>query len=111
MSDWLPFLGVIVVALIGAIPGVLAWRGQQRREAADVAVLYQRMATEQAGEIAALHKCQSEYEARLDQLEVSMAAAEIYIQGLEDYVDELVAVMRAAGLQPTRPKPERKRLA
>ena len=110
MSDWLPFLGVIVVALIGAIPGVLAWRGQQRREAADVAVLYQRMATEQAAEIAKLHKCQDEYEARLDQLEASMAAAEIYIQGLEGYVDELVTVMQAAGLHPTRPKPERKKV-
>ena len=111
ITDWLPFIGVIIVAILGAVPGVLAWRSQNRRETADATRTYMDMTDQQAKAIAELRHCQGEYETRLDQLEAQLTAAEGYIQSLEGYVDELVTAMKAGGIQPPRPRPERKRMA
>jgi cell division protein FtsB len=96
----------IIIAFIAALPGLLALNGQKTR--ADAASTYQKIATDAATENERLKKVVDVLEIRVDDLERRFAEEVEYNRQLDAYVDELVTVMRAAGLQPLRPKPVRK---
>jgi len=96
----------IIIAFIAAMPGLLALNGQKTR--ADAASTYQKIATDAATENERLKSVVDKLELRVDDLEHRFADEVDFNRLLDSYVDELVTVMKAAGLQPLRPKPERR---
>ena len=78
---------------------------------ADLVQKYQAIAKMEADNSAVLKRRIDELEERLNTVEAQWAAAEQYVEAMDRWGDEVLAVMRAHGMQPAAPKPSRKRIA
>lgn len=85
MNEILPVLGVVIAALLGAVPGVLALRGQYRkyRAESDSTVVGDAMkiVEQYRVENAAMRAEIAELRARVLELETMMKAAGVYHSG------------------------------
>ncbi len=97
MIDYGPY----ILALIVAIPGLLAWLSQRRKDAGDLAQKYQEIADKQVEDNKIM-------QAQIDELKAERYMDRLYINSLERYIDRLIDVVRSgqdvgeAGPRPTR---------
>lgn len=112
----------LITSLILAIPGIWALIAQRRKSTADVADLYQQIAKRQAEENDKLEQCQDRLEGDLRKLRVEMTSLMLNFEqlkmdyavlvedydALSGYVDELIELMKGAGIRSDKTKPVRR---
>jgi len=115
-------IGLWITAIVGFVTGIsgviMAFRKERREDKhsdADVAKLYQEIASQQASKNRELESCQDMLEEKVDKLEheVNMLRVEKeveiqYSNALVRYIQYLVTLMEQAGIKPVRDMPERK---
>jgi len=88
-------IGIIIAALIAAIPGIIALLVQRKKRNFDLAASYQRMADRQAIQIDGLRTKVDELEAQIDCLEEEIQTyrkkQEEWMAGISLLINQLVS--------------------
>lgn len=99
--------GPYILAVIVAIPGLLAWLSQRRKDAGDLAQKYQEIADKQVEDNKLM-------QAQIDELKAERYIDRMYIGSLERYIDRLIDAVKSgkdcdeAGPRPSRIAEQRK---
>lgn len=115
-------IGLYVTAILGFITGVagviLNFRKNKREEHlgdANVATIYQTMAAAQALKNQELTRSQEILENKVDDLERAVIQLRVekevevaYSNSLVEYIEELITLMKQAGIRPVKDVPKRK---
>ena len=105
-------IATLVTSVVALAGGALALyklsRIEQPHSDADLAGKFLKMANECAEKMSTLRHDLSELDNKVGQLENNWADAEAHIVALDQYIDELIMLMKSHGMQPLRAKPVRR---
>lgn len=104
---WIPWLVSVMIAVLGTVPGVLAWRGQRRKDQAEAskadaeaASTFQEIANKAAIQALGLQKRIADLEARVSEQDSEIRILRCERDDLKDWAERLVHQVQALGGKP-----------